>query len=772
MNNDEVFITNRSNIRFLLITANTGTIFEKPELLTAWVIEFANLLRSHPSDFIALHFQEVGGKDYETYMYILDTFIKNILQVPEISTDYTRYRLYFDSDYTSQDTFTALGSAYFIRQNIPIEQWNFPTSSFQNVVNRQIYTGNLINVETLRKEKFPREFFPEAKWSRKGFTQARWSINGFIFDMINVHLFHDASNILAVEQSPSVYSTFRKNALGYTLRHLSLNPSDPPVPYIIFGDFNFRLDAHRFIQNIVEKRNGLIIDKIKQANNNEISKILIQNAQNKIELTIEKKEFNLHNDHDSFFSNDIHQFQMYDFEPLSFTDDLYEFPKTFPPSYPYSEEFNEPRAYLRARCPAWCDRVLLSHSFKDFINTEITPPTYDVIGKDVCMGDHKPVYLALTIYPVQGWSTSPLPLSNSVSPSLPFSSNSEDSNATTKNNNIDQTKSLVTVMRELDMNLRSCIILNETPLSSDDINLFNVHDYAIFTQPTVLPECWFAKLQQRPIKSVHVTNNSSSALWTKVRAITYMTTLAHRTGSWYSDDRTEHSPVDDEASLSDNDETFNRPNLEFNDVESCRKPDLAIPLRRSFSSIDYVKHIETYTPGMCRSRSTTLISSSDQPSDSSPIELSPPTTPSSITILSSSSPPPSIPIPSSSPSLPPSLPPSSRSLPQSPSRVYRFLHCTNDNVVSLKKLLFTNCTDGLISSNRMNNNKSQEINSSLAPTKHSTFEFKNLNKKKLTSISMPTTINNNNDHRIILTRHRLHADIKQTYTRWIRETPV
>ncbi|CAF0814818.1 unnamed protein product [Adineta steineri] len=72
----------------------------------------------------------------------------------------------------------------------------------------------------------------------------------------------------------------------------------------------------------------------------------------------------------------------------------------------------------------------------------------------------------------------------------------------------------------------------------------------------------------------------------------------------------------------------------------------------------------------------------------------------------------------------------------------------------------------------MNNNKSQEINSSLAPTKHSTFEFKNLNKKKLTSISMPTTIKNNNDHRIILTRHRLHADIKQTYTRWIRETPV
>ncbi len=85
-----------------------------------------------------------------------------------------------------------------------------------------------------------------------------------IFDMVNVHLFHDASNLLAVEQSPSVYSQFRKNALEYTLRRyngkfsfpihsnffvsLPLNPSDASVPYAIFGDFNFRLDAHRLLQ--------------------------------------------------------------------------------------------------------------------------------------------------------------------------------------------------------------------------------------------------------------------------------------------------------------------------------------------------------------------------------------------------------------------------------------------------------------------------------------------------------------------------------------------
>jgi len=40
-------------------------------------------------------------------------------------------------------------------------------------------------------------------------------------------------------------------------------------------------------------------------------------------------------------------------------------------SYPYSEEYDEAGLYLRARCPAWCDRILLSHSFKNFVNSEV-----------------------------------------------------------------------------------------------------------------------------------------------------------------------------------------------------------------------------------------------------------------------------------------------------------------------------------------------------------------------------------------------------------------
>lgn len=36
-------------------------------------------------------------------------------------------------------------------------------------------------------------------------------------------------------------------------------------------------------------------------------------------------------------------------------------------SYPYSEEYTKPTQYMNTRCPAWCDRILMSHSAQTFI---------------------------------------------------------------------------------------------------------------------------------------------------------------------------------------------------------------------------------------------------------------------------------------------------------------------------------------------------------------------------------------------------------------------
>ena len=87
-----------------------------------------------------------------------------------------------------------------------------------------------------------------ADWSRKGFLHTRWLIGESAIDLINCHLFHDQSNIVALKRVAgdplSVYARCRMQALRHTLssakaatRGLLMQPAT-----FIFGDFNFRLD--------------------------------------------------------------------------------------------------------------------------------------------------------------------------------------------------------------------------------------------------------------------------------------------------------------------------------------------------------------------------------------------------------------------------------------------------------------------------------------------------------------------------------------------------
>ena len=265
------------------------------------------------------------------------------------------------------------------------------------------------------------------------------------------------------------------------------------------------------------------------------------------------------------------------------------------------------------------------------------------------------MYLSFNIHLAQGWSTSPFsPESIRFSPSS-FLSNCKDWLAPTNqkssdDSNANLSKTPVTVLREKTNHHRSTdLILNENLLSSTDTSQYNIHDYALFMQGNVLPGWWSTHVKQRPLKTP-TSPTHSSLLWAKVRAVTYMTTLAHRTGSWYSDDRTEMSPNDDDdiSSLSDNEGHDLVANLQLTDVSMTERTDLSIPLRRSYSSIDYVKHDDDYSSPLSRSRSTTLMSTPDLPSNPSPVDFP------------LSSPPP---------------PPQKQHPTTSSSRVYRFLHC-------------------------------------------------------------------------------------------------
>ncbi|XP_055543815.1 uncharacterized protein LOC129729326 [Wyeomyia smithii] len=396
---------NSGSLPFLLVTANVGSVFEDPSrLLAIWIKEFLNHVVTRRPAFIALHLQEVGGKTYEKSMEYVQEFIKNLCESPEL-TEYNRIRVYLDEDYNSAEHFTALGNLYFAIRTIDhLQMWNFLTHEWETVEDKNIHTGNIEPIATKEKAKFPQQFFPECKWSRKGFLRTRWCVNGTVFDLVNIHLFHDASNLAACEEYPSVYCKSRRRALVHTLERFHKDKVNSAVPYFVFGDFNFRCDTEGVVKKLTE---DLTMHRIPHAKTDN-TKVQYRDSEGANVLTVGKKEF-FHTDQSTFKENWLRQF---DRELDSLRSILFEYPITFPPSYPYEEDPQQPGSYMSTRCPAWCDRILISPAARKLIDEErengkaqsgIVPKgTYGIIGESVCMGDHKPVYLNIRIKTSQG----------------------------------------------------------------------------------------------------------------------------------------------------------------------------------------------------------------------------------------------------------------------------------------------------------------------------------------------------------------------------------
>ncbi|KAM6923309.1 inositol polyphosphate-5-phosphatase A isoform 2-T2 [Lycodopsis pacificus] len=382
----------------LLVTANVGSLFEDPDnLQKTWLREFYQTVQSHKPHFLAVHCQEVGGKNYEASMSHVDCFVKELLS-SDAMREYSRARVYLDENYKSQEHFTALGSFYFIHESLKnIHQFDFKAKKFKKVVGKETYSETLESTPSLEKEKFPQDYFPECKWSRKGFIRTRWALADCAFDLVNIHLFHDASNLVAWEKSPSVYCGTRQKALGYALDRIT-DQRHEKLPYFVFGDFNFRLDSKQVIESLCSTAT---MQTVRAADTNEVDKLIFRESDNdrKVVLQLEKKLFNYVNQ-DVFRENNGTSLLEYDKELSVFKDRLHELEISFPPSYPYSEDSSQGKQYMNTRCPAWCDRILLSPSARDLVlkpENEEKSIVYDNIGPNVCMGDHKPVFLSFRI---------------------------------------------------------------------------------------------------------------------------------------------------------------------------------------------------------------------------------------------------------------------------------------------------------------------------------------------------------------------------------------
>ncbi|XP_052858021.1 inositol polyphosphate-5-phosphatase A isoform X1 [Drosophila gunungcola] len=381
-----------------LVTANVGSLFEDPErLLQLWLHEFLAKISIAQPKFLALHLQEVGGKTYEKSMEYVQEFIKCLCDAPEMA-QFTCVHIFMDEDFKSAEHFTALGSLYFVHQDVAsLKIWNFLTHSWeeslQDIKDKHIYSGNIETIATKEKSKFPQHFFPECKWSRKGFMRTRWEVNGTVIDLVNIHLFHDASNLAACENFPSVYCKTRRRALVHTIERFHLDEQNGTVPFFVFGDFNFRCDTEGVVKELTENLTPHRVQNVK----NENDKIHYRNSTGNNVLTVGKKEFS-HADHQLKFKEDwLKKFDR-ELEPLK--DILVEYPIKFVPSYPFEEDPEMPTDYMSTRCPAWCDRILMSPQVHEIIRSDDW--TYGMIGEAVCMGDHKPVYLTVRLKPNKG----------------------------------------------------------------------------------------------------------------------------------------------------------------------------------------------------------------------------------------------------------------------------------------------------------------------------------------------------------------------------------
>uniref|UniRef100_A0A183CJH4 inositol-polyphosphate 5-phosphatase n=1 Tax=Globodera pallida TaxID=36090 RepID=A0A183CJH4_GLOPA len=104
-------------------------------------------------------------------------------------------------------------------------------------------------------EKFRHHFWPSFRWARKGFLHTRWKIGTRILDFINIHLFHDDSNLNFIE-NPTEYSSNRRKALQYTLdkfEEFNGGTLEGDSNCFLFGDFNFRLNLASLVKKLTKQ---------------------------------------------------------------------------------------------------------------------------------------------------------------------------------------------------------------------------------------------------------------------------------------------------------------------------------------------------------------------------------------------------------------------------------------------------------------------------------------------------------------------------------------
>ncbi|KAL3119012.1 hypothetical protein niasHT_003795 [Heterodera trifolii] len=237
--------------RILLITSNVGSLFAEnsSEMRNYWLGQILAIVNQKKPIFFALHLQESGGKNYRQHSREMPELVDE-LQNKMTALDFNFSRCFLDIDFE-----LALSSLFFVHRSAVDYTflYNFQCQKFCTIAQKNGIIVNGLNKNGfIRKEKFSHCFWPSFRWARKGFLHTRWKIGSRVFDFINIHLFHDESNLNFTE-NPNEYSANRQKALEQTLhRFEGFNGGtlEGESNCFLFGDFNFRLNLGSFVKKL------------------------------------------------------------------------------------------------------------------------------------------------------------------------------------------------------------------------------------------------------------------------------------------------------------------------------------------------------------------------------------------------------------------------------------------------------------------------------------------------------------------------------------------
>eukprot|EP00298_Acanthocystis_sp_HF-20_P014457 c20778_g3_i1.p1 GENE.c20778_g3_i1~~c20778_g3_i1.p1 ORF type:complete len:698 (+),score=217.57 c20778_g3_i1:139-2232(+) len=236
-------------MRNLFVSFNLGGYFDHPDpeqFNQHWVTSLVRIAHSTKVPFIAIHFQELGGKKKK--VELIEPFIE-VVHTRMVKEGYWSSRMFTHLDVKSD--FTALGSIFYILNSelSNYQIWNFKEERFSLASE----TSSLTPIDLFQSYcQHVRISFGDAK-ARKGYLHTRWMIQGMSLplNLVNVHLVHDESNIVAtVDSFPSGYAIRRLRALNTILNNLTSMDSNSYL--FLFGDFNFRLNLNHFVPWLAE----------------------------------------------------------------------------------------------------------------------------------------------------------------------------------------------------------------------------------------------------------------------------------------------------------------------------------------------------------------------------------------------------------------------------------------------------------------------------------------------------------------------------------------